>query len=152
MVSNKSFPRTSTSFVVHVNYPLGLFDPNKSLYTLLLNVYVMSLSSSLGGVMQIEPSGAVTQLHNPDIPLSPFLFQVCVSFSSPPLIAHPHTTMKVPESKNVVDDRPQYMIQLHVLDNGFVLVNNDNQALLIQFNGSLTRLGKFNSSMPVTED
>lgn len=107
----------------------------------------MSLSSSLGGVMQIEPSRAVTQLHNPDIPLSPFLFPVCVSFSSP-LIAHPHAKMKVPESKNVVDDRPQYMIQLHVLDNGFVLVNNDNEALLIQFNGSLTRLGKRNSSMP----
>lgn len=50
--------------------------------------------------------------------------------------------MKVPESKDVVDDKPQYMIQLHVLDNGFVLVNNDNQALLIHFNGSLTRLGK----------
>ncbi|CDH60949.1 related to sac1-recessive suppressor ofsecretory defect [Lichtheimia corymbifera JMRC:FSU:9682] len=48
--------------------------------------------------------------------------------------------MKVPESKDVVDDKPQYMIQLHVLDNGFVLVNNDNQALLIHFNGSLTRL------------
>ncbi|KAI7876524.1 hypothetical protein K492DRAFT_198421 [Lichtheimia hyalospora FSU 10163] len=48
--------------------------------------------------------------------------------------------MKVPESKDVVYDKSQHMIQLHVLDNGFVLVNNDNQALLIHYNGSLTRL------------